>query len=102
LADSIDFSEWLEYFADGILDELRRVRKTLPDHVAPQPRLEPHHHMILNYIRKNGSITQREYGEISSRSLASRKVDFDKLLKLKLIGVKGVGRGTYYVLSTPK
>ncbi|MEJ2742760.1 MAG: hypothetical protein P8176_09820 [Gammaproteobacteria bacterium] len=31
LKNDIDFSAWLEYFTDGILDELRRVRKTLPE-----------------------------------------------------------------------
>ncbi len=98
LADNIDFSEWLEYFADGVLDELRRVRKTLPAQSESKPRLEPHHQQILDYIRQHGSITQREYGRISSRSLASRKLDFDKLIKLNLIKVKGTGRGTYYLL----
>lgn len=97
LADEIDFSEWLEYFADGILDELRRVRKALPERSAQKPRLEPHHRQILDYIEEHGSITQREYGTISPRSLASRKLDFDKLVKLGLIEVKGTGRGTYYV-----
>ena len=97
-ADEIDFSEWLEYFADGILDELQRVRKALPKQLASKPRLEPHHRQILDYIEEHGSITQREYGQISSRSLASRKLDFDKLVKLNLIEVKGTGRGTYYVL----
>src|SRR5690606_4409487 len=29
LEKHIDFSDWLEYFADGILDELHRVRKIL-------------------------------------------------------------------------
>lgn len=97
LADDIDFSKWLEYFADGILDELRRVRKALPEQSAQKPRLEPHHRQILNYIEEHGSITQREYGGISSRSLASRKLDFDKLVKLNLIKTQGTGRGTYYV-----
>lgn len=97
LADKIDFSKWLEYFADGILDELRRLRKVLPEQTIPKPRLEPHHRQILDYIDANGSITQREYGQISSRSLASRKLDFDKLVKLNLIEAKGTGRGTYYV-----
>jgi len=82
LADNIDFSTWLEYFAEGILDELRRVRKALPEQSIPKARLEPHHRKILNYIEEHGSITQREYGQVSSRSLASRKLDFDKLLKL--------------------
>ena len=97
LAKEIDFSEWLEYFADGILDELRRVRKNLPEQSSAKPRLEPHHQQILDYIAAHGSITQREYGGISSRSLASRKIDFDRLVKLSLIEVKGTGRGTYYV-----
>jgi len=94
---TIDFTEWLEYFAEGIFDELSRVRKALPESMGPPPRLEPHHHNILNYIDEHGSITQREYGAISSRSLASRKLDFEKLLDLKLIEAKGRGRGTYYV-----
>jgi Fic family protein len=97
LKDDVDFSAWLEYFSDGILDELRRVRKTLPEQARVKPRLETHHRQILDYIKENGSITQREYGSISSRSLASRKLDFDKLLKLNLIQTEGTGRGTYYV-----
>jgi len=97
LVKEVDFSEWLEYFADGILDELRRVRKTLPEQLSPKPRLELHHRQILDYIKDHGSITQREYGCVSSRSLASRKIDFDKLVKLNIIEVRGIGRGTYYV-----
>ncbi len=97
LRGAIDFTKWLEYFADGILDELRRVQKVLPKSLEPQPRLEPHHHQILDYISKHGSITQREYGAISSRSLASRKLDFEKLLDSGFIETKGTGRGTYYV-----
>ncbi|MCF6258503.1 MAG: Fic family protein [Gammaproteobacteria bacterium] len=95
--ENIDFSEWLEYFADGVLDELRRVRKALSEQSMVKFRLEPHHKQILEYIGKHGSITQREYSGISSRSLASRKLDFDKLVKLSLIETRGTGRGTYYV-----
>ena len=98
LKDSIDFTHWLEYFADGILDELRRIRKTLPETMLPPPRLEPHHKQILDYITEHGSITQREYGSITTRSLAARKLDFEKLLDLGLIESKGTGRGTYYIL----
>jgi hypothetical protein len=97
LKDDIDFSEWLEYFADGILDELRCVRKILPEQTGATPRLEPHHKQILTYMEKNGCITQREYSAISSRNLASIKLDFDKLVKLKLIKAEGTRRGTYYV-----
>lgn len=99
LEGTIDFSEWLEYFAEGILDELRRVIKLLPEQSKPKPRLEAHHQQILDYILEKGSITQREYGAISERSLASRKLDFEKLLQLQLIQSQGVGRGTYYTLA---
>ena len=89
-----DFSNWLEYFAEGILDELKRVQKSLPSHPI---RLEPHHKIILKHIEEHGSITQREYGAISNRSLAARKKDFSKLLQLGLIKSEGSGRGVYYV-----
>ena len=97
LQGGIDFTEWLEYFADGILDELTRVRRTLSDEAAPPPRLEAHHRQILNYIDRHGSITQREYGTLSPRSLAARKQDFEKLLNLGLIKAQGKSRGTYYI-----
>ena len=97
LQDAIDFTPWLEYFAGGILDELAQVRKTLPDIAPPPPRLEPHHQLILDHIDRQGSITQREYGQLSPRSLAARKQDFEKLLGLGLIQAKGNGRGTYYI-----
>ncbi len=103
LKDKIDFSAWLEYFSAGILDELRRLIKLLAEQsntkqANTKPRLEIHHRQILDYIHERGSITQREYGAISNRSLASRKLDFEKLTQLNLIEIKGVGRGTYYVL----
>lgn len=100
LKREIDFSDWLEYFAEGILDELRRVIKLLPKNTTPKPRLEPHHQHILDYIEQHGSITQREYGAISERSLASRKLDIARLMKLNLIEAKGTGRGTYYVKAS--
>jgi Fic family protein len=94
LKDEIDFSNWLEYFAEGVLDELKRVQKSLPE--QPQ-RLESHHQLILTHIETNGSITQREYGAISDRSLAARKKDFAKLVELGLIQMEGSGRSVYYV-----
>lgn len=96
---TIDFSDWLQYFAEGILDELRRVIKLLPEKTSQDPRLEPHHQQVLDYIREHGSITQREYGNISTRSLAARKLDFEKLVKSELIIAQGIGRGTYYIFT---
>ncbi len=97
LENSIDFTEWLEYFVEGILDELSRVRKTIP--TIHRPRLEDHHKRILRYIEKHGSITQREYGQLVNRSLAARKIDFQKLLTLGLLESHGGGRSLHYTLK---
>ena len=61
-------------------------------------RLEDHHRRLLDYISAHGSISQREYGQISNRSLAARKQDFQKLLALGMIERKGGGRSIFYVL----
>jgi len=96
LKGGAEFSNWLEYFAEGILDELKRVQKSLP---AGQPRLELHHRLILEYIAEHGSITQKEYGAISNRSLASRKNDFARLIKLGFIRQVSGGRSVHYVTA---
>jgi len=93
LKDQIDFTDWLEYFAEGILDELKRVQKTLPRSVR---RLEDHHRAILDHLEAHDTITQREYGQISDRSLAARKADFNHLLTLGLIERHGSGRSVWY------
>ena len=97
----INFTSWLEYFSDGILDELKRAQKTLLQ-FSKHLRLEKHHQDILNYIKEHGSISQREYATISNRSLAARKNDFQKLLNLDLIRSEGKGKATYYTIIQNK
>lgn len=96
LEKKIDHTDWLEYFAEGILDELKRVQKTLP---SEQVLLHKHHHQVLDYVREHGNITQRQYGSISTRSLASRKKDFLFLVENDFLETKKGGRSTYYVLK---
>ncbi len=92
---NIDFTNWLEYFAEGMLDELIRVKGGLK---AVGPRLEIYHQAILDYIQQHGFITQREYGSISTRSLASRKKDLANLVAWNLIEQRGKGRNITYVM----
>ena len=99
LAGTADFTSWLEYFSEGILDELTRVRKSILA-AAPPPRLGDHHRIVLDHIRTHGSIGQQEYGALSARSLASRKQDFARLVALGLIKSQGGGRSLYYVAAT--
>ena len=94
-----DFTSWLEYFVDGILDELKRVQKNILLS-KPYMRMPEHYNIVLDYINKRGSISQSEYAKISSRSLAARKIDFVRMLELGLIEAKANGRSSYYVLRT--
>jgi Fic family protein len=100
LVNNIDFTKWLEYFTGGIIDELLRVTKILPDNGnSPETQLEPHHLKILEYIKKNGYITQRDYAKLTDRAKPTRALDFSKLIDLQLIERKGDGRGAHYIFK---
>lgn len=96
IVDDIDFTNWLEYFTDGILDELRRVKSQLPQYGE---RLEVHQKKILRFIEEHGSITAREYANITKRARATRILDFKKLTNMGLIKPIGKGKATQYISS---
>lgn len=96
LGDEMEFTPWLEYFADGVLDELLRVQQQLERRPI---RLEPHHQQIIDYLTQHGTLTQRELGQVSSRSLPARKKDLAFLVERGLIRPEAGGRSRYYVLA---
>lgn len=96
-----DFTDWLEYFTDGIIDELLRVGKELQAAaVTPDRILKPYHQKIIDYIKKHGYITDKDYATRTKRAKATRNKDFNKLIDLGLIEKKGKGKSTYYKLRT--
>ena len=100
LKDKIDFTSFLEYFTEGIIDELLRVEKLLPKlSVNPQTQLKPFHLKMLRYINKISFISDRDYAKLVNRAKATRTKDFTKLIELGLIERKGKGKATYYVLK---
>lgn len=99
LVTNIDFTSWLEYFTAGLIDELLRVDKLLPDMGnTPETRLEPYHLSIIEYIKKNGFIADRNYALLTDRAKPTRTGDFQKLIDLGMIERVGKGRATHYVL----
>jgi Fic family protein len=91
LKDKIDFTTWLEYFTDGLIDELLRVEAILP-----KTNLLPHLQVILNYIKENEQISDRDYAKLTNRARPTRALDFKKLINLGLIKRMGKGKATYY------
>lgn len=100
LAEKINFTSWLEYFTEGIIDELLRVQKSLPElSINPQTQLQPFHEKMLEFIKEKGFIADRDYAKFIDRAKATRALDFQKLIKLGLIERKGKGKATYYILK---
>jgi len=97
IKDKINFADWLEYFTDGIIDELLRVGKELKAAaISPETAILPHHQAILDFIKEHGYITDKQYSEFTRRAKATRNLDFKKLISLGLIKKYGKGKGTYY------
>ncbi len=98
--DQIDFTPWLEYFTDGILDELLRVIKELQkENNSPARELKEYHQKIITYIKKKGYITDKDYSALTNRAKPARNLDFRKLIAAGIIEKIGKGRATYYKLK---
>lgn len=101
LKDQFDYTGWLEYFTDGIIDELLRVSKILEQKsLTPAASLKIHHQKILDYIAEKGFITNQDYSTLTNRAKPTRNKDFNKLIDLGLIKRFGKGKGTYYKLNS--
>lgn len=100
LENKIDFTSWLEYFTDGIIDELLRVSKELEkENASPETRLKDYHQKIISFIKKNGFITDKDYSNLTDRAKPTRNLDFRKLIELGLIEMIGKGKATHYKLK---
>lgn len=100
LKDVVDFTLWLEYFTDGIIDELLRVGDELKSSTStPANSLQPYHNKVIDYIKKHGFIKDSDYAHLTERAKPTRNLDFRKLIGLELIEKTGKGKATYYVLK---
>lgn len=96
IKDTVDFTDWLIYFTDGIIDELLRVQKLLKSSIAPH-RLTDYEKIIVGYIQKNGSISKSEYEKITDRAHSTQILDFKRLVDRNIISRERKGKATYYV-----
>lgn len=97
--NNVDFTNWLEYFTGGIIDELLRVKRILNLMEGRTGSVFNHDQKILDFIGRNGQIKNSDYAKLVKRSKATRTKDFQRLVKLGLITMKAKGKATYYVLK---
>ena len=101
IATEVDFTAWLEYFTDGIVDELLRVEKELKTaSVTPDTTLKPHHVTLIDHIKQHGFITDADYARLVNRAKATRSLDFKKLIDMKILERLGRGKSTHYKLKS--
>ena len=98
--EDVDFTLWLEYFTDGIIDELLRVQKELnKQNIPPETEIKTYHKSIIRFIEENGFIRDSDYAKLTERARSTRNVDFKKLIDLGYIESHGKGKGMYYKLK---
>lgn len=100
VAAEVNFTKWLEYFTDGITDELLRVEKELSTvTVTPDNTLKPYHVKLIKYIKQHSFITDADYAKLVNRAKATRSLDFKKLMNMKILERHGKGKSTHYKLK---
>ena len=96
----INFTPWLEYFTDGIIDELLRVGKEMENiSSSPLTSIKAHEQKLINHIKEKGYITDKAYSALTNRAKATRNKDFNRLIVLGLIKREGKGKATFYKLA---
>jgi len=106
--DKLDITKWLEYFTDGVLLSISKVKKkVLQLSLDKQKQREKGHQIsltdrqmkIIEYIERNGKIASGEMQDMFKISRQAVHKEIKKLLDLGIIEHKGIGKGTYYVLK---
>jgi len=98
IVDNTDFTDWLIYFTDGIIDELLRVQKLLKNSIE-SIRITSYEKIIIEYIKKKGSISRSDYKKITDRAQSTQILDFKRLTDKNIIKKQGKGKATYYTLT---
>lgn len=98
IKEKVDFTDWLIYFTEGIIDELLRVQKLL-NSTNFVTRIGDHEKVILDYIKKRGSISKGEYDKITDRARSTQILDFKRMVEKGLINREKQGKATFYILN---
>ena len=106
--DSFDLTHWLEYFTEGFLISVSKIKVEVVKllNITPPPtELDKHLVLkdgqikIMNYIHEVGKITNKQVREMLGISAQAAHKNLKKLQDLNIITSKGSGRSTFYILN---
>lgn len=104
---TLDLTQWLEYFTDGVLISIAKVKEkvlrlSIEKHKKEskgQIALTERQMKIIENIQKNGKITAGEAAKMFKISRQAALKELSKLVKLEIIRLEGKGRGANYVIE---
>jgi Fic family protein len=101
-----DLTKWLEYFCEGVLFSVNRVKKKVLELSGEkkltgsmeQVALTDRQMHIVEMISKEGRLTSRQMQESFKISPQAVHKEIKKLIKMRVVKLVGSGRGAYYEL----
>jgi Fic family protein len=104
---TIDTTKWLEYFTDGVLISIAKVKEkvlklSLDMHKRDskgQISLTERQMKIIERLQKNGKITAGEVAKMFGVTRQAALKELSKLVEPEIIRLKGKGRGACYVMD---
>ncbi|MDY9923683.1 Fic family protein [Methanobacterium sp.] len=104
--ETVDVTEWLEYFTDGVTASIKTVRdkvlglskdvKILKE--RGQVALNDRQMKIVEWVITEGKITNRDVRNIFGLSNRAALDEISKLIELEVLKPEGKGRSIHYVL----
>jgi len=105
--EASDLSAWLEYFTDGVLLSLFKVKERALQlslekrkrNAKGQIALSERQMRIIEHIQSTGRITSGEIQKMFGISRQATHTELKNLMELDIIEQKGAGKSTYYVMK---
>ena len=104
---TFDLTNWLEYFTDGVLISISRVKEKVlrlsierkKKEKMGQIALTERQMKILEYIQRNGRMTSGEIQKMFKISRQAAHKEIKKLISIDVIEAKGSGKAIYYIIK---
>ena len=99
--NTLDTTQWIEYFTDGVLISINGVKKKILSlsikKSGPQIALTEKQMKIMEKIVTNGRITSKEIQEMFKISRQAVHKELKKMIELSVMEPRGEGKAVYYV-----
>ena len=102
----LDLTGWLEYFTEGVKISMLRVKEKVLQLSIEKERqrkkgqiaLTERQMKVIEFIQRNGKITAGDVVDMFKITRQAALKELSKLTELKVIALRGKGRGAHYVL----